>query len=111
MKEGDIVKAFIQQADGEIKPRPAVLIKKLPYFDDWLICGISRKTYAVHKGFDIVITNNSKEFSQTGLDFDMVVRAGWLHNFRESKIEGSLGSLTSERLKELKANITRFINS
>jgi len=36
MNEGDIVLAPVPQADGRIKNRPAVLLRRLPPFGDWL---------------------------------------------------------------------------
>lgn len=41
MNPGDIVKAKLNQADGKIKFRPALLIKQMPPFGDWLVCGIN----------------------------------------------------------------------
>jgi mRNA interferase MazF len=40
MNEGDIVFAPLPQADGRIKNRPAVLLRRLPPFGDWLVCGV-----------------------------------------------------------------------
>lgn len=41
MEKGTVVKAYLQQRDGQLKPRPAVLLAQLPPFGDWLIAGIS----------------------------------------------------------------------
>ena len=39
--EGDIALASLPQADGLIKQRPALLLRQMPPFGDWLVCGIS----------------------------------------------------------------------
>jgi len=41
MEEGHIVRVAMPQADGEHKPRPAVLLKQFPPDGDWLMPGIS----------------------------------------------------------------------
>lgn len=41
MKSGDIVLIPLPQSDGAIKRRPALLIKQMPPFNDWLLYGIS----------------------------------------------------------------------
>ena len=41
MNEGDIALAPLAQADGQIKNRPVVMLRRLPPFGDFLICGIS----------------------------------------------------------------------
>ena len=41
MTEGDVVLTPLPQADGRTKPRPAILLRKMPPFGDWLVCGVS----------------------------------------------------------------------
>jgi mRNA interferase MazF len=41
MKNGNIVLIPLPQSDGAIKRRPALLLKQMPPFNDWLLCGIS----------------------------------------------------------------------
>ncbi len=40
MNEGDIVLIALPQADGQFKNRPALLLRKVPPFGDWLLRGI-----------------------------------------------------------------------
>ena len=39
MNEGDIALAPLPQANGQIKNRPVVLLRRLPPFGDFLVCG------------------------------------------------------------------------
>jgi len=39
MKEGDVALSPLPQADGQIKNRPVILLRRLPGFSDWLVCG------------------------------------------------------------------------
>ena len=41
MEEGEIALASVRQADGETKLRPVVLLRRMPLFDDFLVCGVS----------------------------------------------------------------------
>ena len=41
MKEGDVILVMLPQADGQQKRRPTVVLRVLPPFGDFLVCGIS----------------------------------------------------------------------
>ena len=41
MKEGDIILTPLMQADGMMKNRPALLLRELPPYGDFLTCGIT----------------------------------------------------------------------
>lgn len=45
MKEADIVLTPIPQADGTIKNRPIILLRELPPYRDFLVCGISTQLH------------------------------------------------------------------
>jgi mRNA interferase MazF len=41
MKECNIVLTPVPQANGGIKNRPALILKEMPKYQDFLVCGIS----------------------------------------------------------------------
>lgn len=41
MKEGDVVLTPLPQADGMIKNRPAIILREMPPYRDFLVCGVS----------------------------------------------------------------------
>jgi len=41
MKEGDIVLTPVPQADGQVKNRPAIILREMRPFRDLLVCGVS----------------------------------------------------------------------
>lgn len=43
MKDGDVVIVSLPQQDGSIKPRPALCLRRVPTFQDLLVCGISSR--------------------------------------------------------------------
>ncbi|HYG50841.1 MAG TPA: hypothetical protein VD905_08050 [Flavobacteriales bacterium] len=56
MKSGDIVLIPIPQANSQIKKRPVLLLKQLPGYGDWLVCGISTQMQQYIAGFDRNLT-------------------------------------------------------
>ena len=67
MKEGDVVLTPIPQADGLIKNRPVILLRELPPYKDFLVCGISIQLDKEVKGFDELISQADDDFESTGL--------------------------------------------
>lgn len=49
--ESDIVLVAIPQADGTLKNRPVLLLRRLPRFNDFLVCGISTQLTQEVKNF------------------------------------------------------------
>ena len=41
MKEGDVLLTELPQADGARKLRPVLFLRRMPPFQDFLVCGIS----------------------------------------------------------------------
>ncbi len=48
--------AYVQQSDGERKPRPVLLLRKMPGYGDYLVCGISTQLRQAVAGFDEILT-------------------------------------------------------
>jgi len=67
VSEGEIVVAGLPQADGGAKLRPVVLLRELPGFGDFLVCGVSSQLHQAIRGFDIVLDAGSGDFAATGL--------------------------------------------
>ena len=84
------------QADGRVKPRPAVLLMQFPPFGDWLVCGISSSLGLEVKGFDIILDSQHDDFQRSKLGYPSLVRLGWLNVFRKSHVLGKFGSISKE---------------
>ena len=111
MTEGDIALAPLPQADGQIKNRPVVLLRRLPPFGDFLVCGVSTQLQQRVEGFDEVIVPADKEFAATGLKAASLIRLGFLAVLPQSALLGKIGSLTPERRLRLLANLCRHLNT
>ena len=78
MNEGDIALAPLPQADGQIKNRPAVLLRRLPPFGDFLVCGVSTQIQQQVADFDDLITSDDPGFASSGLKTTSLIRLGFL---------------------------------
>lgn len=97
MIEGDIVLTPLPQVDGQVKNRPALLLRRMPPFGDFLACGISSQIRQAVPGFDEIILKTDPDFQHSGLLSDSVVRLGFLAVLPSKRILGSIGRLSSGR--------------
>lgn len=74
MKEGDIVLIDLPQSGGGSKLRPALILKQLPKYNDFLVCGISTHTNRYIKDIDEILNQEGVDFKQTGLHKTSLVR-------------------------------------
>ena len=66
VSDGDIVVAELPQADGSVKLRPVLLLRKLPGFGDFLSCGISTQLRQAEAGFDVILENGNRNSMPLG---------------------------------------------
>ena len=111
MNEGDIILAPLPQADGRIKNRPAVLLRRLPPFDDWLVCGVSTQVHQRVADFDELIVPSDPAFGSTGLKTASIIRLGFLAVLPEADMLGVIGAIARERHQRLLANLCRHLSA
>ena len=111
MNEGDIALAPLPQADGQIKSRPVVLLRRLPPFGDFLVCGVSTQLHHRVAGFDELMAPEDIEFAATGLKAASLIRLGFLAVMPNSALLGKIGSLSSARRQRLVANLCQHLGS
>ena len=109
MKEGDIILTPMPQADGKVKDRPAIYLREMPPFRDVLVCGISTQTHQLAPDFDELITNQDIDFSTSGLVSNSLIRLGFLAVLPRRNVIGSIGSISSERLKRLLHRLSEYL--
>lgn len=101
MTPGCIILARVQQSDGRLKTRPAVILSLLPPFNDLLICGVSSKLRQEVAGFDDLLVTTHPDFAASGLKVDSLIRLGLLATVPATAVIGELGSIPQERLSRL----------
>jgi mRNA interferase MazF len=99
----------LAQADGTVKLRPAVALRQLPGFGDWLVCGISTQLHQYVVGFDETMASGDADFASSGLARPSVIRLGFLQAVPLRKIMGRIGSISAERHRRLLANLSRHL--
>jgi len=111
MKPGQIVLfSFPKIQQKQIKLRPALMIAKFPtIYEDWLICMISSNLKQYTANFDEIIEKSSKDFVQSGLKTDSVIRVSRLAVVEGNKLKGAIGYISQQRLITIKHNITSWL--
>lgn len=111
MNERDVILVPLPQADGQVKTRPAILLRVFPPFGDFLVCGVSSQLRQEVAGFDEIIGKRDLDFANSGLRQDSLIRLGFLAVFPQGEIVGSIGEISRERhnrlLKKLAAYLVR----
>jgi mRNA interferase MazF len=108
---GQIVLFPFPQTDlGMGKMRPALLLAQLPSsYGDWLVCMMSSQTRQAISGIDELISVSDKDFRQSGLKSDTVIRLTRIAVVSDTIFTGTIGGIGAERLKRLKKNLAEWI--
>jgi mRNA interferase MazF len=97
MKEGDVVLTPLPQADGQIKNRPAIILREMPAYGDFLVCGVSTQLHQEVAGFDDPIRPGDVDFATSGLKAPSLIRLGFLAVLPTSSLLGAIGSIEEVR--------------
>ncbi len=111
VSEGEIVVARLPQADGAIKLRPVVLPRELPWFGDFLVCGVSSQLRQAIQGFDIVLEAGSEDFAETGLRVASVIRLAFLAVVPVADMTRRLGRIPSSTLETPRTNLAEHLTA
>jgi mRNA interferase MazF len=109
MKEGNIILTPIPQANGEIKNRPALILREMPKYQDFLICGISTQLKQYIAEFDEIVSPSDDDFQSSGLVSSSVIRLSFLTVVTRNNIIGSIGSISKERHQRLLYNLSQYL--
>ena len=109
MKQGDVVLVPLPQANGLHKPRPAVLLKQLPPFGDWLLCGVSTQLQKQTIGFDDIIKVSDPDFPSSGLKSTSLIRLGFLAVLPGNFILGRIGAISQSRHLQLIRTLAHYL--
>lgn len=111
MKVADIILMPMPQADGGVKNRPALLLRELPPFGDFLACGISTQLHQAVPNFDEIIAKSDPDFAASGLVDSSVIRLGFLAILPRQKILGTMGEIAVHRHARLLTNLSRHLTA
>ncbi len=111
MIEGNIALTSLSQADGRTKHRPVILLRRMPPFGDWLICGVSTQIHQRVVGFDETIEPSHPDFVRSGLKAASLIRLGFLAVLPDDHFLGILGSISRERHVRLLRRLSSFLTT
>jgi mRNA interferase MazF len=111
MKAGNIVLVDFPQSDGKSKLRPVLILKLLPKYNDFLVCGISTQLNQYIKDLDEILSDQDIYFKQTGLHKSSVIRIFFLAVVPSQKISGSIGEVPAILHKEILQRLAKFLIS
>jgi mRNA interferase MazF len=109
MKECDVLLAPLPQGDGTIKDRPVLLLKKMPPFQDFLVCGISTQLQQAVPELDESIIPTDTDFRTSGLKAASLIRLGYLAVLPRSDFKGRIGSVSAARRSRLLLKLSEFL--
>ena len=92
-----------------MKNRPAVVLRIMPRFGDFLICGISRQLRQRVEDFDEVIATTDADFAASGLVDVSLIRLGFLALLPSKEFLGDIGSISPERHHRLLRRLSNYL--
>lgn len=109
MKQGNVVLTPITQADGKVKQRPVIILRAMPPFQDFLVCGVSTQLHQQVKGFDEIIAPSDPDFKTSGLVTSSLIRLGFLALLPQQHIVGTIGEISQARYERLLRNLSEYL--
>lgn len=111
VKEGMVALASLPQSDGMTKLPLVLLLKQMPGYGDWLVCGVSRQLWQEIAGFDEIISESTADFSTSGLKSASVIRLGFLSSLPVTAISCVIDWVAAERQQQLLIRLTTFLQT
>jgi mRNA interferase MazF len=111
VKERDVILVPLPQSDGLRKPRPAIILKIVPPFGDYLVCGVSSQLRQQVPQFDDLIMQSDADFGMSGLRTDSLIRIGFLAIYTKDQVLGSIGEISVSRHRRLRLQLANFLVS
>ncbi|MDI6853096.1 MAG: transcriptional regulator [Deltaproteobacteria bacterium] len=109
MREGQVILTPLPQADGKVKPRPALALREMPGYGDFLVCGLSTQMHLLVPDFDELITGRDEDFAGSGLLADSLIRLGFLAVLPKKLIMGSIGAVSPQRHRRLLKRLSGYL--
>lgn len=111
MEEGRVVRVAFQQADGRVKLRPAVVLKRLPAGPDLLVCAISSKLHREMPGVDLVVHAQHPDFIRMGLEHPALIRCAYLTTVPLKAVQDAIGSVGADTLQRILGQLAAYLRT
>jgi mRNA interferase MazF len=111
MEEGRVVRVAFQQADGQVKLRPAVVLKRMGADHDLLVCAISSKLHREIPGVDILVAPAHPDFAAMSLPFPSLIRCAYLTTVSLKAVQDPIGSVSPATLARILEQLTAYLKT
>lgn len=106
MKEGDVVLVVFP---GEVKKRPALLLKQFPKYGDYLTCAISSQLHQYDHELGWILDEGHPDYSGSGLQLPSVFRLDVIARFSVNEIVGVIGNISTTEHRNLLQKFADFL--
>jgi mRNA interferase MazF len=97
---------------AQSKKRPVLLLRQLnDTWDDWLVCMVSSQLHQANTRLDWVLSPDDEAFALSGLKVASVFRLSRLAVLDCTLMLGQLGTLSDERLHQLRHRLGMWVVS
>jgi mRNA interferase MazF len=109
MKPGDVILTPMPQADGQEKPRPAIVLAIMRPFGDLFVCGLSTQLRHEVQGFDEQLSPGHADFKASGLKAPSLIRLGYAFVVMPDDVLCRVGAVSRDRLTRLQKRLGEFL--
>jgi mRNA interferase MazF len=109
INEGEVALTPLPQADGRVKNRPVLVLRRMPPFGDLLVCGVSTQLQQAVANFDELISPADADFATSGLKAASLIRLGYLAVLPPRSFLGKIGVISEARRNRLLQNLCRHL--
>lgn len=101
--------AYKEGQEFGLKLRPAVCLRQLPTYNEFLVCGLSTKVNRFNKVLDEKVTPNDEKGLKGLRASQSVIRLGFLGRVRIEEIAGRIGSISVPRHRRLLKKLSEYL--
>ena len=108
MTERDVIVVYLKDTEVQLKLRPAVCLRQLPYnYHAFIVCGLTTRLQYCVEGFDEIVTPQEDNLERLRETF--LIRLGFLSQVQIDEIVGHIGSISDERHKRLLKKLSDYL--
>jgi mRNA interferase MazF len=96
-------------SDPTGKLRPVLALRKLPKFNDFLVCAITTQLHQVVENFDIIISEDDEHFLYSGLQKTSLIRLGTLSRLLRGEDVSIIGFIHPNIHRQLLHNLSSHL--
>jgi mRNA interferase MazF len=86
-----------------------LILRQLPGYGDFLVCGISTQLWQAIPDFDELVSKSDDDFSKSGLKESSVIRLGFLAILPNERVLGSIGKISHVRHNRLLRTLSAYL--